>query len=60
MLERGKILIVSQASTSVLGIRSRKREGKNVVCILLKCSLKYEERRTDFDLYRWEDLSHSN
>lgn len=36
MLEGRGILIVAQARTSTVGIGSREREGKNVVCILVE------------------------
>lgn len=36
MLEGRGILIVAQARTSMVGIRSRKREGKNAVCIFIE------------------------
>lgn len=36
MLEGRGILIVAQARTSTVGIRSRKREGKNAVCIFIE------------------------
>ena len=36
VLEAGGILIVAQARTSTVGIRSRESEGKNVVCILVE------------------------
>lgn len=40
MLEGGGILIVAQARISTVGTRSREREGKNVVCILVEVKLK--------------------
>jgi len=40
VLEGGGTLIMAQTRTSAVGIMSREREGKNVVCILVEVLLK--------------------